>query len=140
MMGPNTLSGHLSVIYTTECQFNFTLRVLQPILKGQADIVEVTAEAEKRDISKVQEKAKGLVWATGCTSWFIDEKTGRNTIMFPDWQYKFWLRSVFLSWGDFEYRNVSTKSPISTSRNKLPLIAVAGLLGFVSFYLQILRS
>jgi hypothetical protein len=140
MMGPNTLSGHLSVIYTTECQFNFTLRVLQPILKGQADIVEVTTEAEKRDINRVQEKAKGLVWATGCTSWFIDEETGRNTIMFPDWQYKFWLRSVFVSWGDFEYRNVSTKSPISTSRNKLPLFAVAGLLGFVSFYLQILRS
>ncbi|CAJ0551376.1 Ff.00g113060.m01.CDS01 [Fusarium sp. VM40] len=136
MMGPNTLSGHLSVIYTTECQINFTLRVLQPILKCQADIVEVTAEAEKRDINRVQEKARELVWATGCTSWFIDEKTGRNTIMFPDWQYKFWLRSVFVSWGDFEYRNVSTKGPVSSWRNKLPLLAVAGLLGFVSFYLR----
>ncbi|KIL83770.1 hypothetical protein FAVG1_13046 [Fusarium avenaceum] len=124
MMGPNTLSGHLSVIYTTECQINFTLRVLQPILKGDADIVEVTAEAEKRDINRVQKKAKELVWATGCTSWFIEERTGRNTIMFPDWQYKFWLRSVFVSWGDFEYRNVSTKSPVSTSRNKLPLFAI----------------
>lgn len=124
------------MIYTTECQINFTLRVLQPILKCQADIVEVTAEAEKRDINRVQEKARELVWATGCTSWFIDEKTGRNTIMFPDWQYKFWLRSVFVSWGDFEYRNVSTKGPVSSWRNKLPLLAVAGLLGFVSFYLR----
>lgn len=124
-------------MYTTECQINFTLRVLQPILKGQADIVEVTAEAEKRDINEVQEKAKGLVWATGCTSWFIDEKTGRNTIMFPDWQYKFWLRSVFVSWGDFEYRNVSTKGPVDTSPNRLPLLAAAGLLGFVSCYFQI---
>jgi hypothetical protein len=24
--------------------------------------------------------------------------------MFPDWQYKFWLRSIFVSWDDFAYR------------------------------------
>ncbi|KAF4987762.1 hypothetical protein FGRMN_10186 [Fusarium graminum] len=140
MIGPNTLSGHLSVIYTTECQFNFTLRVLRPILKGRADIVEVTAEAEKRDIHNVQEKAKSLVWATGCTSWFIDEKTNRNTIMYPDWQFKFWLRSMFVSWGDFEYRSVSTRAPMGGLRSRVALLAVAGLLGFVSFYVQMLRS
>ncbi|GKU04504.1 4-hydroxyacetophenone monooxygenase protein [Fusarium langsethiae] len=109
MMGPNTLSGHLSVIYTTECQFNFTLRIIHPIITGKTDIVEVTPEAEARDINNVQEKAKRLVWATGCTSWFIDETTGRNTIMFPDWQFKFWWRSVFVNWEDLEYRSVDTK-------------------------------
>ncbi|KAM5356896.1 hypothetical protein ACJ41O_003542 [Fusarium nematophilum] len=104
MMGPNTLSGHLSVIYTTECQINFALRAIGPILRKQAHIVEVTPDAEKKDIDEVQEKAKKLVWASGCTSWFIEAKSGRNTIMFPDWQFKFWLRSVFVPWGDFEYR------------------------------------
>ncbi|KAF5539378.1 monooxygenase [Fusarium napiforme] len=129
MMGPNTLSGHLSVIYTTECQINYTMRVLRPILIGKADIVEVTLEAEKKDIDRVQEKAKRLVWATGCTSWFIDEKTNRNTIMFPDWQFKFWLRSVFVAWSDLEYRNVSTNKPVETSRVNLTLLAMAGLMG-----------
>jgi hypothetical protein len=108
-MGPNTLSGHLSVIYTTECQFNFALRIIHPIITGKTNIVEVTPEAEARDISNVQEKAKRLVWATGCSSWFIDETTGRNTIMFPDWQFKFWWRSVFVNWKDLEYRSVDTK-------------------------------
>lgn len=117
MMGPNTLSGHLSVIYTTECQINFTLRVIKPILRALSasrsvlpsigsvdDIVEVKSDAEKRDIDTVQEKARKLVWATGCTSWFIETKSKRNTIMFPDWQYRFWLRSIFIPWNDFDYR------------------------------------
>ncbi|PTB63615.1 FAD/NAD(P)-binding domain-containing protein [Trichoderma citrinoviride] len=118
MMGPNTLSGHLSVIYTTECQINFTLRIIRPILNAMGtgtsalatgrptcDIVSVEPSAEKRDIETVQQKAGKLVWASGCTSWFIDENTKRNTIMFPDWQYKFWLRSVFISWDDFTARD-----------------------------------
>ncbi|KAG5811345.1 hypothetical protein H9Q74_013608 [Fusarium xylarioides] len=140
MMGPNTLSGHLSVIYTTECQINYTMRVLRLILTGRADIVEVTPEAEKKDINRVQEKAKRLVWATGCTSWFIDEKTNRNTIMFPDWQFKFWLWSVFVDWNDLEYRSVSTNKRVKTSRVPLSLLAVAGLVGLGSFYIRILKS
>ncbi|KAL7920647.1 hypothetical protein ACQKWADRAFT_328639 [Trichoderma austrokoningii] len=117
LMGPNTLSGHLSVIYTTECQINFTIRIIKPILNAlksdqpwlaasrpDRDIVAVKSSAENRDIESVQQKAKKLVWATGCTSWFIDGNTKRNTIMFPDWQYKFWLRSIFVSWDDFAYR------------------------------------
>jgi hypothetical protein len=57
---PSARPWPISVIYTTECQFNFTHRVVQPILKGQADIVEVTAEAEKRDINKVKKRPKVL--------------------------------------------------------------------------------
>lgn len=139
MMGPNTLSGHLSVIYTTECQINYTMRVLRPILTGKADIVEVTPEAEKKDIDNVQEKAKRLVWATGCTSWFIDEKTNRNTIMFPDCQFKFWLRSVFVAWNDLEYRSVSTNEPVKVSGVSSSLLTVAGLVGLGSFCLHFFK-
>ncbi|KAF4450056.1 hypothetical protein F53441_6761 [Fusarium austroafricanum] len=138
MMGPNTLSGHLSVIYTSECQINYIMKVIRPILSGRADIVQVTRKAEKKDMEKVQEKARNLVWATGCTSWFIHDKTNRNTIMFPDWQFKFWLRSVFVAWKDLEYRNVSTNSPVKTSRVSWsrPFFVVAGLLGLGSIYLR----
>lgn len=153
MMGPNTLSGHLSVIYTTECQINFTMRVISPILKALhsrtswipvmgkfTDVVEVKPEAEMRDINETQEKAKGLVWATGCTSWFIDPKTNRNTIMFPDWQYKFWIRSVFIPWEDFEYSTslIAAKG----EKNSGPCLAiltslfVAGLVGLGAYLLS----
>lgn len=101
MMGPNTVTGHLSVIYTVECQINFTMRIIKPILKSMqspqavlrtrspVDKVVVSATSQRRDNDWIQEKAKELVWATGCTSWFIDPQTGRITQMYPDWQYKF---------------------------------------------------
>lgn len=117
MMGPNTLTGHLSVIYTSECQINFVIRAIRPILRSlnshrsmlpalrsSPDIVDVTPEAEERDISDVQERVKKLVWASGCVTWAIEPETKRNTAMYPDYQYKYWLRSVFIKWSDFQLR------------------------------------
>ncbi|KAL7802021.1 hypothetical protein V8C44DRAFT_346096 [Trichoderma aethiopicum] len=153
MMGPNTLSGHLSVIYTTECQINFALRIIRPVLNAMGtgtwaltigrpicDIVSVKRTAEQEDIDTVQRKAGKLVWATGCTSWFIDGSTKRNSIMFPDWQYKFWLRSVFISWDDFNYKtsqqfNEKAMSARSGAGFYLATVAV-GMLGFGALYLN----
>lgn len=151
-MGPNTLSGHLSVIFTTECQINFAMRLIRPIMRAinsrrsilpfiQAaqDVVVVTPSAEKQDIDTVQEKAKKLVWASGCTSWFIHNESRRNTIMFPDFQYKFWLRSVFVSWGDFSYRTSEAFEQGRQSRGvvrELILATLVAAAGSVAFYLK----
>ncbi|KAI1278245.1 putative monooxygenase [Xylaria sp. FL0933] len=121
IMGPNTASGHGSVTYTSECQIGFTLRVIKPILNAlraqrsslpvigqKTDIVKLKPEAEAADIETVQERLKGLVWASGCTSWALDPKNGRNTTMYPDFQYKYWIRSIFIPWDDFE---LSTSKP-----------------------------
>ncbi|EED16979.1 dimethylaniline monooxygenase, putative [Talaromyces stipitatus ATCC 10500] len=107
MMGPNTTTGHLSVIYSTECQVNFSLRVLKPILRRPSVLslrapsakptsVAVTLAAEEKDNTWIQTLSKNLVWSSGCTSWYIDAKTGRNTMLYPDWQFNFWLRSIFV--------------------------------------------
>ncbi|TGJ80712.1 hypothetical protein E0Z10_g8050 [Xylaria hypoxylon] len=125
MMGPNTASGHGSVTYITECQIGFTLRVIKPILKAlkaqrsilpvigrKTDIVKLKPEAEDADINTIQERLKSLVWASGCTSWAIDPETGRNTTMYPDFQYKFWLRGLFIPWRDFE---LSTSKPVAAA-------------------------
>ncbi|KAI0193038.1 hypothetical protein EV127DRAFT_490282 [Xylaria flabelliformis] len=133
MMGPNTLSGHLSVIYTSECQVNFSLRVIRPVLQAigatrsvfisKTDIVEVSQDAEKRDINGVQKKAEKLVWSTGCSSWFIDPRTKRNTIMFPDWQFIFWFRSIFVRWGDFNMRQSTALVKSKAKAKGLSLLA-----------------
>lgn len=152
MMGPNTLSGHLSVIYTTECQINFAMRIIRPILntinttasslsiyRPTQDIVVVNPSAETRDIEEVQQKAKKLVWATGCTSWFIDQHTKRNTIMFPDWQFKFWIRSVFVSWNDFTYRTSILSKEVTKSKiaNRFYFGAViGGIAGLGALYIH----
>lgn len=115
-MGPNTTTGHLSVIFSTECEVNFTLRVLRPILgalypsriwsiltypfqrllPSAPNTVAVTPAAEQADNNWIQAAASKLVWATGCTSWYVDPRTGRNTMLYPDWQFNFWARSIFV--------------------------------------------
>ena len=115
MMGPNTASGHGSVLYITECQINFALRAMKPILRSlwaersilptfglKAKVVKVKADSEQADIDNVQQKAKGLVWSSGCTFWVLDPTSKRNSIMYPDFQYKYWLRSLFVRWKDFK--------------------------------------
>ncbi|KAK2749249.1 hypothetical protein FQN57_006865 [Myotisia sp. PD_48] len=120
MMGPNTATGHMSVIYTTECQINFALRVLRPVMESiypstfpslnpfsrkACDTIVVTKDAERKDNEWVQEHSKKIVWTSGCTSWYLDE-SGKNTLLYPDYQIKFWLRSIFIPYrSDFAYAN-----------------------------------
>lgn len=151
-MGPNTVSGHLSVIYTTECQINFTMRVIAPIvrslrrssilprLSNPVDRVVVTPEAARRDDSWVQSQAKKIVWSTGCSSWFIDPKTGRNTQMYPDWQWKFWVRSFWYPTTDFVYgasralKERESRDPRSTLPSLIGIVTVmAGVFATLSF-------
>lgn len=70
--------------------------------------VEVRPEAALADSEWTQAEAKKLVWASGCTNWAIDVKTGMNNMMYPDWQFWFWFRSVFWKRGDFVYRDEKT--------------------------------
>ena len=142
------MTGHLSVIYTVECQINFTLRLLSPIIKSLPSYrahsltpsifglapatVEVCPEAAQRDFEWTQREAKKLVWASGCTNWAIDPKTGLNNMMYPDWQFMFWWRSVFWRKGDFVYRDEKTGREVRPGRARkwlLNTLMFSALLG-----------
>lgn len=103
-------------------------RALFPSLGTYPDTVVVKPGAESKDLAWVQDKAKQLVWATGCTSWFIDEKTGRNTIMYPDHQYMFWWRSLWIPWRDFSY----TRSKLASRRKHME--KASSIRRFVNFF------
>lgn len=149
-MGPNTVTGHLSVIYTVECQINFTLRLLEPIIKTlpsyrsrplpslvprfllpPSTTVEVKREAAREDSAWIQREAKKLVWASGCTNWAVDEKTGLNNMMYPDWQYWYWFRSIFWKKSDFVYRDEKSGQEVkgSLTRKLAVLLATGALVG-----------
>lgn len=70
--------------------------------------MEVKQEAALVDSEWTQREAKKLVWASGCVNWAVDEKTGLNNMMYPDWQFWFWFRSVFYKKNDFVYRDEKT--------------------------------
>lgn len=66
--------------------------------------VAVTHQAAQADSAWVQSEARKLVWSSGCTTWALDPSTGLNVMMYPDWQFAFWLRSIFYPRKDFVYR------------------------------------
>jgi hypothetical protein len=150
LMGPNTVTGHLSVIYTVECQINFTLRLLTPVLESLPSYrsnsyiprilapspatVEVRPEAAVEDSAWTQREAKKLVWASGCTNWAIDAKTGMNNMMYPDWQFLYWLRSVFIKKADFVYKDEKTGRVVRPGEGRkfaLKLLTAAALVGAI---------
>lgn len=117
LMGPNTVTGHLSVIYTVECQINFLLRLIDPLIKSKqasnrsllpqtpTNVVDVKFDAARNDSTWMQKELRKLVWASGCTNWALDPKTGVNIAMYPGYQFMFYLRSVFIPKNDFEYQD-----------------------------------
>jgi hypothetical protein len=128
-MGPNTVTGHLSVIYTVECQINFILRLLTPLIHSlptyrstspipsflapSPATIEVRLDAALQDSAWTQKEAKKLVWASGCTNWAVDAKTGMNNMMYPDWQVMYWWRSVWLKKRDFFFKDETTGKEVS---------------------------
>ena len=55
--------------------------------------------------------------------------------MYPDWQFLYWLRSIFWKKGDFVYRNEKTGEEFRPSTTKTILwLATAGALASGAFF------
>ena len=75
VFGPNTATGHSSVIFATECMVEHTIRFLGKILNGDVSIIEVKKEAEVAWTERIQRELKNTIFTKGgCTSWYKDEK------------------------------------------------------------------
>ncbi|KAL3472074.1 hypothetical protein BJX99DRAFT_262682 [Aspergillus californicus] len=129
LYGPNAASGQHSIIFHSECQFNYSFRLLHPVLKGNTDSIMVNEEAQGRDLSWVHEKLQHLVFNSGCQSWWMDPLTNKNTFIYPDPMYKYWLRTIFARWSDFDLR----KSGRSPKRYfVLGSLAIAAVIGYTT--------
>jgi hypothetical protein len=53
---------------------------------------------------------EGTVWSTGCASWYVDD-TGRNATLWPDWTWRFRMRTARLDPADFELGSRSAARP-----------------------------
>ena len=109
LYGPNAATGQHSVIFHSECQINYTCRLLRPMLCAGADSIEVKAAAQKKDLEWVHGKMAGLVFNSGCQSWWMNPKTGKNTFIYPDPMILYWLRTIFPKWKDFEIKGQTTR-------------------------------
>jgi hypothetical protein len=90
----------------------------------------VTQQAQKKDLSWVHPQPGGLVFNSGCQSWWMDPKTKKNTFISPNPMYKYRLRTIFPTWSDFKIvrkGDFGPQSPTFTSIALIGLVAAAGL-------------
>lgn len=83
IFGPNTATGHSSVILASENMVEYSLKFIERILNGDVKTVEVKHEAEVSWTKKMQEKLKDTVWMNGgCHSWY-KTANGWNATAYP---------------------------------------------------------
>jgi cation diffusion facilitator CzcD-associated flavoprotein CzcO len=72
--GPNGPVGNFSLIEVAELQFSYIMQLVERVRSGSCRELSASHEATERfDIERV-EAAKNTVWATGCSSWYLDDR------------------------------------------------------------------
>ncbi|PGH12585.1 hypothetical protein AJ79_04206 [Helicocarpus griseus UAMH5409] len=102
LLGPNSATGHTSVLIAAENSVNYALRVLKSVFKGETKSVEIKQGAEESYAHAVQDALNKSVFnAGGCRSWYINANNW-NAFMYPWSQAYFWYRSLFPIWSDWK--------------------------------------
>ena len=81
IFGPNTATGHTSVILAIENMVTYALKFMKLVLRDEASVVEVKHDAEVRYTAECQQALKGSVYNSGCTSWYVHD--GWNSTVYP---------------------------------------------------------
>ncbi|KAL4958676.1 flavin-containing monooxygenase [Aspergillus stella-maris] len=129
LLGPNAATGHTSAMMAAENSINYALRVLKPVLDGNAASVEVKLKAEHDYVYWVQDALSNRVWNAGCVSWYLNDKKW-NSMSYPWTQGHYWWRSLFPIWSDWNIRKIAKPSS-RTSSSAILLVALLciGILG-----------
>jgi cation diffusion facilitator CzcD-associated flavoprotein CzcO len=89
LYGPNLNLGHSSIVYMLESQIGYVMEALRTMRSRGAETLEVKPDVQQRWNDYLQERLAGTVWDTGgCSSWYLDAN-GRDSVMWPDFTFKF---------------------------------------------------
>ena len=92
--GPNASLGHNSAVHMIETQVGYLLGALDHLADQPAEALEVTLEAEQAYVGELEAMSAGTVWLDGgCNSWYVDERSGRLTLLWPDTARSFRARN-----------------------------------------------
>jgi cation diffusion facilitator CzcD-associated flavoprotein CzcO len=72
--GPNGPVGNFSLIQVAELQLGYVLPLIEKLRSGEADEICATQAATDRFEAERLEASKRTIWATGCRSWYLDDR------------------------------------------------------------------
>ena len=83
IIGPNSGTGHNSLIYIMECQVSFILQLLRSVDRRGAKWVQPTRSAQNAYNEALKQRLAKTMWTQGhCRSWYQDP-SGRVTTLWP---------------------------------------------------------
>jgi cation diffusion facilitator CzcD-associated flavoprotein CzcO len=101
LMGPNTLTGHHSVIFATECMSDYAMKLFEPIYNQSRSRIELKQEEEDRYQEWIDQKMKSLIWEPhGVGGWY--QNHAGNAMIFPSFQTHFWYLNRWVKWHHFD--------------------------------------
>ncbi|USP74246.1 hypothetical protein yc1106_01520 [Curvularia clavata] len=106
IFGPNTATGHSSVVMASENMVNYSLNFIRLLLTNEARTIDVKHSAEVAYTAEMQNALKDTVWRSGCSSWYFTEN-GWNSTVYPYSQIDFWRRCKFVKWSDWNIEYTS---------------------------------
>jgi hypothetical protein len=101
--GPNTVTGHTSVIFSEESQVPYLLQLLEPLRAGLLKSVAPTDAATDRYNDMLEERLQDTVWSQ-CSSWYRVGGRGRIFSTFPGPLVLFWWWLRRVHWEDYEIK------------------------------------
>lgn len=78
--GPNASLGHNSSVLMAEEQAAYVVRTLE----HPTAVRRVSPEAEQAYTAEIEDAARSTPWLTGgCRNWYVDDRSGRLTLLWP---------------------------------------------------------
>lgn len=100
ILGPNTATGHASVIYTSEIQAKYITQLIKPILTQTVTSLEVKVDATDAYNDKIQARLSRSVFPQ-CNSWYRVGGEGKITNIFPGAAVTFWAWLRKVNWNHY---------------------------------------
>jgi len=83
LLGPNSGLGHNSVVVMIEAQVRYVVRAVRCAMgRGDGVSVEVRPAVEAAFVDEMDDKQADKVWASGCSSWYLNAD-GENFSIWP---------------------------------------------------------
>jgi len=95
--GPNGPVGNFSLVEVAELQVGYIMQLVDRLRTGECHEISATQAAMDRFEAARVEAAKKTVWATGCRSWYLDDRgipaawpwhfgRFRSAMVAPEWE------------------------------------------------------
>ena len=100
--GPNSPIGNFSWLQTVETQFGYALQLIERLAAGDVKAIAPTPRATRAFNEAIRAQMPRTIWASGCSSWYIDE---RGRVASWPWTFDRFVEDLRAPrWDDFELR------------------------------------